>query len=90
MVTKDKLIKIKTYPRKTPLKLLKLSSSWTASVPNEKLWMKKADIYSEFPPGLGLKRGLYPQKAGKDAFAPRVFSARTHALGACECLETMP
>jgi len=52
--------------------------------------MKKADIYSEFPPGLGLKRGLYPQKAGKDAFAPRVFSARTHALGACECLETMP
>jgi len=52
MVTKNKLLKIKTTlenqgeDRNSP-EAQKLHSSWTATVLNEKLWTRKAGIYSE-------------------------------------------
>jgi len=52
MVIKNKLLMIKTYPRKlredrNSSEALELPSSWTAPALNEKFWMRKAGIYSE-------------------------------------------
>jgi len=58
MVTKHKLLKIKTYPKKEEdrysSEALELPSSWTVPVLNENFWMRKAGIYSKsFYMGLG-------------------------------------